>query len=217
MKKLIFVFLLLLIFSLGCTRKGASLSNISIRTPVQGMSGTLPGDRIACYGVSVRGPNIPESGPSTCSPNLGVVSGFVKSGQTLQVQVPKGDQRIFDVYLFLENVGQNVPCPQMGNHFAANQLGKIYFMGSTSNVTLTQDQQVVTVETTYPGDDQTIIAQFSYPGSCTAGIITHNAAGFNVTSASQQASGGTITLTARAGTPLPRTVLTGGTIMLEVQ
>lgn len=196
----------------ACTRKVEDFSKIRIQS-AQSVSGkveaisSLPVGRKACYGFSVTGPNISAS-TNSCSPLLGLTGGFVEAGGILEASVPRGSQRTIDLYLLLLAVGDNSPCPSLINPFPSNLLDKIYFVGRTSNIDLTQAEQTVNITATFPGESQNIAVQNSYASSCLpANTIASNPRGFQISADTQTATSSGYILHGRAGVPTNGTIL----------
>lgn len=212
----------LFLLAAACSRKEASTkSTISIRAPAAankvGAMSAIPVNRKACYGVSITGPGITNVPTSSCSPETGIVAGFVNPGALIEAEVPQGSNREIKLFVFLQQVGEDNPCPQMGGAFASSQLSQIYFVGSASDITLASEVQTVDIVASFPGESQNIAVTSSMPSSCTAGTPATNLRGFRVSSASQVATGAGIKMVGRIGRPEQAGLLTGAGIKLKVK
>jgi len=206
---------------IGCSRKQEGLSSISIQMPAMhgkvGALASLPVGRVACYGVAIRGPGITGVGATNCHPELGMSLGFVAAGGTLQAEVPKGNSRTFDVYLYLHPTGVTAPCPNMITAFTTLSSQNLYKIGSLPSVTLEKDVEVITIPTTYPGDSNHLYAQNSYPSSClpAAGPTPKN--GFQISSSKDVSTdGATYTLYGRVGRAVESKEVSNGSFKLKV-
>lgn len=146
----------LLLFA--CTRPTSDRidsSKVSFTIP-KGLSGlsvqgvSLPADKKACYGVKVTGPGIVPM-PQQCGANLGVYSGFVAEGESLALEVPKGDSRVFELVVYL--TGLNDACPLWNENFGSSttQLQSTYIAGKAENIKLDQAEHTVVINFDFPG------------------------------------------------------------------
>jgi hypothetical protein len=171
MKKTATAFSLFLILA-ACQRNPASSYKLSVRAPSQGTLSAIPAGRKACFGVSVSGPGISTAPADSCSPSTGILAGYVEAGKDIQVSVPKGEDRVVDLYLYLEASGANDPCPGMTAAFAANALTQTYKIGSVSNVSLSGSDATVEIEASFPASDtMNITQQLSMPATCLGGTV----------------------------------------------
>lgn len=161
-----------LLLATGCNRPLSEMAQVSIKTPSLSGPGAgngaqsleLPTNKKVCFGVNVTGPGITDkaSGTATCAPKFGIVSGFVAEGTELIVIVPTGTDRKFELMVYLADVG--AACPTYGDEFiTGSQATKIFMSGTTSGVTLTNDDPVkVTLD--FPGGAKPLAR--SIAGSC---------------------------------------------------
>lgn len=167
----------LILFAFGfslvaCSRQAQfTQSQISITAPnilkAKLASDPMPTDRVACYGVNIKGAGS-AAAANSCSPETAMLVGFVASGQNLTASVSKGSTLGIELYLYLEPPGVNIPCPHLQAAFGADQLLNSYLVGTASGVAVTQDQVEVDIEANFPGVAQNVAAQMSLPSSCTA-------------------------------------------------
>lgn len=152
-------------FFAACVRPNAELTKVSIKTPTldlgNGAQGVaLPSGKKVCYGVNVTGPGIADSKSTpTCEVSVGVFSGWVAEGKSLNVEVPKGESRQFDLFVYLAEAGTECPA------FATSQLSgadasRVIPSGKTAGVNLMADSATVKIELNFPG------AQASIAGTC---------------------------------------------------
>jgi len=160
--------------------------------------------------------DIPSLAGSSCSPKTGIVAGFVESGGTIQVEVPRGENRTFELFLYLMADGETTACPPMGKVFAAADLSKIYSLGKTANVAIRNAVEDVTITADFPGVSQTIATTNSMPPSCGAVALPTTPPRQRISSASGIATGGGMKLTGRVG-DVKGTTLTGGGVRLKSQ
>jgi len=160
----------------GCKRSpvDGSSSVIRIQAPHsfgkgvnQSLSGGMPTDRKACYGVIVNGSGIAVATANSCSLTSGIVAGFAEPGAQLAVEVPKGPSRTIDLYAFLQDVGQDLPCSTFSASLSATQLLKTYKIGSATNINMFDNEVVVEITASFPGLSQNIAVQNSMSVSCT--------------------------------------------------
>lgn len=151
-------FLFCLLSGMACTRpesRDANSSKIMINIP-QGMNGlsaqgsALPSDKKACYGVKVKGPGI-TSLPQVCGADLGLYSGFVEAGGSFSFDLPKGDNRSFELIIHL--VGLTESCPAWDEKFGSylNQLQSTYSAGKTEGVSIKNPEETISITMNFPG------------------------------------------------------------------
>ncbi len=215
----------LLILVVGCSRKAGKVSTISIRAPESvnssskiGTMSAMPANRKACYGVNITGPGISSNPATTCSPETGVVAGFVNPGALIEAQVERGSSREIKLFVFLQQAGEDNPCPQMGAAFAASQLDQIYLVGIASNIEISQEVQTVDIAASFPGESQNIAVTSSMPSTCVETTSPSNGLrGFRVSTASQVATGTGIKMLGQVGRVERAGTLTGTGIKLKVK
>ncbi|NCN40852.1 hypothetical protein GW916_06330 [bacterium] len=179
----------------------------------------LPANRTACFGVSVSGPGISAPSANSCSPTMGRIGGFVKLGDPLSVNVPKGKDRKLDLYVFLQEEGVNQACPQMSGSLSATQLLNTYKVATKEGVDTTAPETTVTITIAFPGLENHIASQMNLPDSCidTSLPSVSNPYRFDVSSDVRTASGGGIFLKGRVGSTIQDKILTGSNIKLYVR
>ncbi len=211
--------ILIIPFLLSCTRQVKDTSNVSIQTPNSssgiGTFAAMPASRKACYLVNITGPGI-SSGANSCHPQLGAAAGSVTLNQTLSLDVSKGINRTVDLYAYLQNVGEDLPCPTATEFFSAARLQNIYLVAQKTNVTLASSTEVISLTLNYPGDANTIVVQNSYSASCYA-LNTANPYGFQISTSKGLSTGAGTKLYGRVGRPSTGAILTGTGIQLRVK
>jgi len=226
MERWLVLILICVSFSLGCSRQveQGGRSVITIRVPSAkntfnksggvGAMSAMPSDRKACYGINVTGPGI--QGPSNmCHPSAGIMAGFVEPGVEVSVEVPKGPNRTIELVAYLQNTGDNLPCPGYSPNMPPARLAATYKVGSAVT-DVTGPTTEVTITADFPGLANTVASQLSLPASCTvAATPTNNTPGFDVLSGGGFANAGTINLSARIGAVKPGSEATNGTIVLK--
>jgi hypothetical protein len=108
------------------------------------------------YGVMVSGAGIAPS-VSVCGNTTGVTAGFVEEGQSLSLNIPKGNARTVDVLLNLVPNGTLCPSWTMRFGATASQLRSTFLAGSISGVDLNTDNAVVDVPVAFPGIDKDLM------------------------------------------------------------
>lgn len=208
------LFLIFIAFmTTGCIRTPNKKSNIIIKPSNQVSSlASLPAGQKACFGVSVTGPGIFNTPVNTCQPTLGVISGFVEQGQSIEAMVPSGPARNVDLYLYLKDTGDITPCPKMGSSFSQTDLNHLYLVGSATNLNLQNQTESVTITMNFPGAGSTIA--LAMPGSCTASLPNP---GYKILSGSTLATGTGYKLLGHAGHTLNNVVLTGTGYQLYIK
>lgn len=200
---------------LSCTREAKEFSTITIKAPSSklGTFAALPGGRVACYTVSVKGSGISGSPASTCKPAAGTVFSFAAEGASIQGQVTRGTERSIDVYLYLQAVGENIPCSSLNFHTLRSD--RLYLIGSVSGLNFSKDVETVDIPTTFPGESQSLYTVNSYPVSClpTSGGVSN----YQISSSFGTATGSGYILQGRVGRPTAGGTLTGSGIILKLR
>lgn len=213
----------------SCAKKPQSLSGtslIALQVPSLSKSGSggqtkseigtfaaIPTTRKACFGVNIVAADIKGLPSETCNPKTGIVAGFVESGGLINVEVPKGEGRTFELYLYLASDGDTSPCPQMGMRFSSAQLSKLYYLGAATGISIKNAVEDVTITATFPGVAQTLAVANSYPTSCTVTSNPSSVPGFSVSAEAGVATGAGMKLNGRFGRN-DGTVLSGGGMKL---
>ncbi len=169
----------------------------------------MPADRKACYGVNITGPGI-NANSNSCGPTSGILAGFVEPGANIEVSLPRGTDRKIELYAFLQQVGQNNPCPGLGGNLPASQLINTYLIGSANNVDAVGDVTVVEITATLPGTTHHLAQDLSLPVTCTAGAQQNNLPGFHVSNGHGVVTGGTYKIIGGVGRPVQAGVATAG-------
>lgn len=216
------IFLSILMF--GCSRPlTGDLSKISIQLPSEqhlgkvGALSALPANRKACFGINVTGQGIPSDAANSCSPNTGVLAGFVEPGQVIEAKVPKGPSRTIRLYVFLQEVGQNIACPTFAKTLTPTQLLNTYLVGTKENIDLEAPEVTVSITMSFPGLSQNLAQQMSLPNTCTSGSSQTSLLGFGVTTSAGSSAGTGVKLKAKIGTTKDGQTLTGTGVKLYVR
>ncbi len=219
MGQVICVTLIVLTFN-GCERAVTSnQSKFSIHIPAQGFFGKSnvhslsapPSNRKACYAINITGPSITSGIADNCSLDTGIVGGFVEAGQSIDLLVPQGDNRKVELFLFLQAVGENLPCPVFGKTMSSTQLLNSYLL-STKSVPMFQSEMTIEMEINFPGAAQNIATQMSFPPSCSLTTLP----GFTTSSARGTATGPGLVLRGRVGTVYDKKKLSAAGVNLYV-
>lgn len=201
-------------------------STLTIKAPQANALGkvgalaALPANRKACYGVNVTGPGILMNRGNACSPETGVIAGFIESGQIIQASVPQGVDRKIELLVYLQAVGENLPCDQLGPAFTAGQILNTYIVGKATGVNMGQPVVEVEITLNFPGLANHIKQQLSLSDSCfVATNPSVGNSGFQISTGqgySSSAAGAGIHLKARVGRVGESKVLTGTGYELHV-
>ncbi len=209
------------IFS-ACSRPSGEKSYLRIQAPnSQALSkssfnalSSIPSNRKACYGVNVTAADLPTES-TVCSPNMGIVAGFVEENQIIEVEVPRGSKRKIDLYLYLLPAGNNGACPTFNKKLENLEISSTFIMGSAIDVELNQDKQTVSIDMEFPGLSAHIGQQLALPTTCQGNSAHERNTGFHLSTSQGIATGGSIRLHGRIGRPTPGTTATGGSIKLN--
>ncbi len=161
---------LILIYLIGCDRssldKDSTKINLQLPTSekiyesVKSFSQTLPIGKQICFAVNVTGPNIPNliSSSGNCHGSFGSFAGFKEEGSNLSIDVLKGSDRNFELYMYLADAG--TLCPSLNENFFTSNLNhaKTYLVGKTSGVNINQDSQNVTINLQFQGLNNSLLA-----------------------------------------------------------
>lgn len=154
--------LLTVLFIVGCTRPEGELSSkVTLNFPKglgsgklfsESLSNPIPVGKKACFAVHVTGPGIPSERANACSPQVSIVGGFVEGGASISLDVPRGTDRSFDVYIYL--AGTSEACPEFNLSFTEDlaKLNKIYMAGSKAGVPIQEDNEKVELSYDFPGE-----------------------------------------------------------------
>ncbi len=183
----------------------------------------MPANQKACYGVVVTGAGIPQPPANACLPPLGLHAGFAEPGGTLELEVPRGSNRKIELYAYIQNVGQNIPCPAFLIGLAPAEITKTYLVGTANNIDMSAETTVVDIAASFPGVANHIASQLAMPAACTGGgggggggVAGGSPPGFHVSSGSGMTieQGQTAVtghkLIGRVGKAVPEQVLTSG-------
>jgi hypothetical protein len=212
----------LIFLAVACGRGvNENSSSITIRAPTSlrpagvGTLVALPTNRTACYGINVKGAGSATVGNS-CSPETGLLAGFVTSGQDIKAAVPKGLTISIELILFLAPIGQTT-CPALVPAFALDQLGSMYIVGTASNISTSENDTVVTIDATFPGLTQNIAEQLSMSPTCRAAARESIPNPNSISAGAQTLSGTGVVMSARAGKPAQAIELTGTNVRMIVR
>ncbi len=157
----------------SCSQKQGSTSSIKIVLPSassqklsQSVSAQSFDFTVACFAVNVTGPMIPQTANS-CSPAVGVFSGFKPSGSTVTMEVPMGSARKIEVYLFNRALATDT-CP---SDFSALTPDKIALVGSVGGVEMNQPDVSVNLQVTAPVAGVNLTTQNVVPASCVVAAV----------------------------------------------
>ena len=167
---------LAIVLLVSCSAKKGTTSSVSIVLPsaqssnkafsnsVSAMSFNFS---VACFAINVTGLGIPQS-PNSCSPAVGVFSGFKPSGSTVVMEVPIGSARQLEVFLFNRAVATD-PCPA---DFSSLTPDKVSRVGLVSGIEMNQPETSVSVQVTAPAVGVNLMTQNIVPNSCVAPVAS---------------------------------------------
>ncbi len=167
-------FITLLLFLSACSRKPVELQKISLnigRSSAMGKVGSLafPTGQDICYAVNVSGHGISSTQPNACTPQVSIVSGFVKEGQALNLEVPRGAERVIEAFSYVVPTGDPCPSWKTLDEVKSADYSKIYAVAKADKINLAAQDQVVTLTAEYPGDSNHLRSQRSLSTGCSGG------------------------------------------------
>lgn len=174
MKYVIIIFNLCLLIS--CTRTASNNSKSTLKfdfSKVQYKNSVLassfPEATEICYGVNVTAQDIPSRSLS-CGPTLGLTAGFVPSGSEVSLDVPSGENRNVDLYMYLPKTGQGCPSTESSKIDTTN----LFKVSSKSNVALNSTEVILEMPVAFPGYDHSVFDDMNLPSSCMEGQTPNN-------------------------------------------
>lgn len=160
--------LLSLLSLLSCTRASNTQNKSTLKfdfSKVQSKNSVLvsnfPETSQICYGVNVMGPDIAPRA-ITCGPQLGLTAGFVASGSELSIEVPSGEHRQVELYMYLPLPGE--ACPLVDQSKIDSSL--LYKVGTKSEVSFNTPEVTLEIPVVFPGYDHSIHDDLALPASC---------------------------------------------------
>jgi hypothetical protein len=174
---------------------------------------------VACYGINIKGTGATTVGNS-CSPATGLLVGFVSPGESLETNVPRGLNISIELYLYLQPVGQNLPCPAFLPAVTNAQLPYMYLVGQANDVSTNEDKTVVDIDATFPGVNQNIAQQLSMSPACQAAAVPplQGPSPYRSSSDVQLVSGTGFQVSGHAGGASPgATILTGTNLKVIIK
>jgi hypothetical protein len=187
----------------GCGAKGGGLgSNLHMSFP---SASRLPSSSAvsgfswanACFIANVVAQDIPTTSPGgACAIPLGIFSGSVAPGGSIDLSVPNGTQRTVFIYVY-SRASPSQACPALTGGFGALSLGNIVEVGKSAQFDTTTPSVTVDVTLTAPAAPTDIVAQMGLPATCRPALpappVGSGGSRVILGSALQQgASGGTI-------------------------
>lgn len=125
-------------------------------------SATLPSQKNASsfeslyYAVNILGPELPTSSAS-CQPTKGISSNFVSPGESISLEVPKGKDRLIEVYASTTPIWNSDPT-------------ELYKIGSTL-VDLVKDTETVDIDIELPKEQISVAHLFNLPAHCAPPVV----------------------------------------------
>ncbi len=159
---------------LACARKPSGNVGVSLSFPTasqfnakkksQGYTGNTIDYGLLCFVVNVTGGTIASS-QNSCDITKGLLTGSIAPGGTLSLGIPSGSGMNFEIYGLLRTSASQT-CPTGITGSWNWPISQIYFLGSTTGVTIQPPTASVEVDVTLPPQDQNIAAQDSFPATC---------------------------------------------------
>lgn len=158
-----------LIFFISCTRTAQNneksilkfdFSKVQYKNSVLA-NNNFPETSEICYGVNITSADLPSKDIS-CGPRLGLTAGFVPSGSEVSLEVPSGDNRNIDLYMYLPLGGE--ACPGVENSKIDPSL--LFKVSSKPNVSLNSAEVVFEMPVEFPGYDHSVFDDMNLPMSC---------------------------------------------------
>lgn len=165
----------------------------------------LPSDKKLCFGVNILGEGI-ETKTDSCQPKLGMTGGFVVSGETIELEVPKGRGRQVELYLLI--LPTDKTCPNVDDKKSIDP--KLLYKVATSNdVDMSKNVTEITMLIDYQGPGTDVATVGGFPASCLSnnspGTPGSNAPGFTIgTNAQRAKTASDIQLRAQFGSAIGR-------------
>ncbi|MGE3757591.1 MAG: hypothetical protein AB7H97_07540, partial [Pseudobdellovibrionaceae bacterium] len=181
---------------------------------------SLTVERKKCYAISVSGIDIDQVTPaSSCSPETGKLAGFVAGGEILSIDVPRGENRKFELYMLLQKEGDNSACPVMEPVISKSMLSQIYLVGKVEGITLAQAEETVNITLETVDETQNLAKQLNLPSNCLPSSAPKGHLAYQISAARGTASASGIQLKGRVGSIVgsDQQILTGSNIQLRIK
>ncbi len=123
-----------------------------------------------------------------------IFNGFYASGTDISLSVPRGTNRLVQVFLYLPPVGTTT-CPTW--NVATTDYTSVYFVGSASGIDTTSDR-TIDITASFPGTSNNLVVQQKLSQSC--GGITLPTASVNVSTNKWGLASVPVTLSAASNT-----------------
>ncbi|MCJ8278286.1 MAG: hypothetical protein HRT44_03800 [Bdellovibrionales bacterium] len=164
------LFILSLIF-LGCSQgiENSGSSRLVLQMP-EGLEkaaaesiGVLSAN--ACFAVSIYADDIRPIKPGECDGAYGEFAGLVWSGQQIEMQLGRGNNRTIEIFYIVSENGcaEFDPNEGLGKVFGSN---RVYRISSHSGVDFDKTEMTVEVKVQWPSNANKISTLFSTPSSC---------------------------------------------------
>jgi hypothetical protein len=108
---------------------------------------------------------LPGSAVGTCDLPIGVFSGSVAPGGSVNILVAKGQARKLEIFTYLRTASSEA-CPALTGGFQDLNRDKIVRVGQVASFDVVDDQTDVSVNVTAPQVGESLITQYSLPSSC---------------------------------------------------
>lgn len=198
------LFILPTLFALSaCQRDLSGNSSVSIYLPkvselnkVSALN-VFPANYRICYGVSVTATDISGFGGNSCSPKTGINKGFIESGNTIEMSIPRGTKRKIELYAYLIPDASSAPCPSMPANLGGALSENIYLIATADNIDTVDAVTTVNIEASFPGFPNHLAATIAAPASCFS--VVSSLPGFRVLAGSQRIDQGTFIIKGRMG------------------
>ena len=130
------------------------------------LNGETPPDNELCFAAEISGPGIEEENiNSTCGLTVGKFAGFVKPDQEIVFDVPKGKDRVLELYAQRRPAGGSCDDYKVAAQSPVN-LKRIYKVASIPGIDLSADNLSIDVAPVFPGIKNSVFNSKSWPSEC---------------------------------------------------
>jgi len=120
----------------------------------------------ACFAISLRGDDIESTNGDSCNPEYGQFVGLVEGGQTVEVSVERGSDRVIDLYYVASE-----DCSELGSPLSLGTMGsnKVHRLAQKRGIKLNSSNVSVTLPIQLPGPANTLDRVYGLPSACRSG------------------------------------------------
>lgn len=209
----------------GCKRKVDTAASINIQIPeMRGSQKNLsalsfPSTGTLCFIANATASDI-KSTQDTCLPEIGILSQFGKPGEEIILNsVPSGDNRKFEIYLFIVSAGQTCPAADFETLIKLDY-SKFYSVGMVDGISISKDEETVNIDIAFPGAANSFLPKYSALG-CAGNVApvtpTAEYAPEKVNLGGGIITGGSYKIRASVGGNVSSKEITGGSYKIKVK